>query len=138
MEQLIERIAKAPMAVKVGGANGVVSLITLINFFFFVQPMEDQIAGAEGQLRNLERQYLEKKEIADNLNERRREMAVLEERLAQALTELPEQADLQDLLGQLNDISRKSGLDLAKIEPTPEVPAEFFSKIPLKMSVRGN
>jgi len=138
MEQLLDRIAKAPMAVKIGGVLGIAVVLTLINFFFFVQPVEDQLAANEAQLRSMERQYAEKKEIADNLNERRREMAVLEERLAQALTELPEQADLQDLLGQLNDISRKSGLELAKIEPSSEQPAEFFSKIPLRMSVRGN
>lgn len=138
MEQLLDRIAKAPMAVKLGGAFAVIVLLTFLNFFFLVQPVEEELERNENELRQQERTYAEKKEIADNLNERRREMALLEERLAQALTELPEQAELQDLLAQLNDISRKSGLELARIEPGGEVPAEFFSKIPLRMSVRGN
>src|SRR5579863_7823110 len=98
MEQLLDRIAKAPAAAKAGGVFGIVLLLTLANFFFFVQPVEEQITANESKLRTMERQYAEKKEIADNLNERRREMALLEERLAQALTELPEQAELQDLL----------------------------------------
>src|SRR5688572_9247583 len=113
MEQLLDRIAKAPTAVKLGGAFAVIVLLTLFNFFFLVQPIEEELERSETELRAMERQYAEKKEIADNLNERRREMAQLEEKLAQALTELPEQADLQDLLAQLNDISRKSGLELA-------------------------
>lgn len=138
MEQLLERFSKAPMAVKLGGVLGLLIVVSLINFFFFVQPAEDQLTSNTDQLRSLERQYAEKKEIADNLNERRRDMAVLEEKLQQALTELPEQADLQELLAQLNDISRKAGLELQKIEPGTEVPADFFSKIPLKMNVRGN
>ncbi len=138
MERLLDRIAKAPAAAKYGGLAGLVVLLSVLNFFFGIQPLQDQIASQENQQRALDRQLAEKQEIAQNLNERRREMDILEQKLAEALTELPEKKDVDELLAQLNDIGKKSGLEIARVEPAGEVPATFFAKIPIKMSVSGN
>jgi len=138
MEQLLDKIAKAPSAAKYGGLAGLVVLLSVLNFFFVIQPLQDQIADQENQQRGLDRQLAEKQEIAQNLNERRREMDILEQKLAEALTELPEKKDIDELLGQLNDIGKKSGLEIARVEPGVESSATFFAKIPIKMAVSGN
>jgi type IV pilus assembly protein PilO len=138
MEQLLDRIAKAPPAVKYGGLAGLVVLLSVLNFFFGIQPLQEQIADQENQQRGLDRQLAEKQEIAQNLNERRREMDILEQRLAEALTELPEKKDIDELLAQLNDIGKKSGLEISRVEPGSETSATFFAKIPVKMAVSGN
>lgn len=138
MEQLLDRIAKAPPAVKYGGLAGIVLLLSALNFFFVLQPLQDQIADQENQQRGLDRQLAEKQEIAQNLNERRREMDILEQKLAEALTELPEKKEIDELLAQLNDVGKKSGLEISRVEPSAETPATFFAKIPVKMAVSGN
>jgi type IV pilus assembly protein PilO len=138
MEQLIDRIVKAPPATKYGGLAGAVLALTALNFFLMVQPLEDTIAGQLATQRNLEVQLQEKQEIAQNLNERRREMDVLETKLQEALTELPEKKDLEELLAQLNDIGKKSGLEISLVEPVAEAPAGFYARIPIKMNVSGN
>src|SRR5689334_3095736 len=112
MEELINRIAKAPLAAKIGGIAGLVVLVTALNFFFFVLPEEDRITSQKGEQAQLDRQLSEKTEIAQNLNERRRELEVLEQKLSEALTELPERADVDDLLQQLNDVGKKAGLEI--------------------------
>jgi type IV pilus assembly protein PilO len=63
---------------------------------------------------------------------------VLQQKLDEALSELPEQADVDELLAQLNDVGRKSGLEIATVEPTAEQPAQIYVKIPIRMSVVGN
>lgn len=140
MEQYLDRIVKAPAAVKWGGLAGAVFVMTALNFFFFITPVEDRITAQGVERRNLDRDLAEKSEIAQNLNERRREMDVLEQKLAEALTELPENKDLEELLAQLNDIGKKSGLEISKVEPGKEAVngAEFFARIPIKMSVTGS
>lgn len=138
MEQLIERIAKAPNSAKFGGLFAAVAVITGGNYFLFIQELESQIDSQKVQIQNLNRQLAEKQEIAQNLNERRREMDRLEQALAEALTELPEKKDLDELLAQLNDIGKKSGLEISRVEPGPETPAQFFARIPIKMMVSGN
>lgn len=138
MEQFIDNIVKASLPAKAGGIAGIVIALTALNFFFLVQPDEDQISQQVSTIHSLEQQLAEKQEIAQNLNERRREMEVLEQKLAEARTELPENLDMDDLLAQLNDEGKKAGLVIASVEPGNEAPAQFFAKIPIRMTVHGN
>lgn len=138
MEQLINRIANASLAVKAGGLLGAVVVICALNFFLAISPLEDEIQQQTSQLRNLELQLAEKQEIAQNLNERRREMEVLQQKLAEALTELPDKRDIDELLAQLNDVGKKSGLEIATVEPGAEAAQSFYARIPVKMAVTGN
>lgn len=138
MEQLIDQIAKAPPAAKFGGLAGAVVLLTALNYFLMISPVEDRIMGQSRTQRQLEVQLAEKTEIAQNLNERRREMDVLEQRLAEALTMLPERKDIDDLLSGFNDIGKKTGLEISQVEPQPETASGFYAKIPVKIAVTGN
>ncbi|OJT27364.1 pilus assembly protein PilO [Archangium sp. Cb G35] len=140
MDKYLERLAKAPPAVRFGGLAALVVLLTAANFFFGIQPLEVEMERQRGEQRKLDLELAEKSEIAQNLNERRREMDVLEQRLAEALTELPENKDIEELLAQLNDIGKKAGLEIARVEPGPETVGggDFFARIPIKMVVSGN
>jgi type IV pilus assembly protein PilO len=140
MEQYLDRIVKASPAVKFGGLAAAVFVMTALNFFFFITPVEDRITAQVAERHKLDRDLAEKSEIAQNLNERRREMDVLEQKLAEALTELPENKDLEELLAQFNDNGKKSGLEISKVEPGKEAVngSDFFARIPIKMSVNGS
>jgi type IV pilus assembly protein PilO len=138
MEQLIEALNKAPNSLKWGGLAAVIVAITAVNFIFFVQEAADRIAAQQAEQRTLEQQLAEKKAIADNLTDRRREMDQLDQKLQEALTELPEQKDIDELLAQLNDVGKKAGLEISKVEPAGETVESFFARIPVKMSVSGN
>jgi type IV pilus assembly protein PilO len=140
MDKYLERLAKAPPAVRFGGLAALVVLLTAANFFFGIQPLEVQMERQQAEQRKLDLELAEKSEIAQNLNERRREMDVLEQRLAEALTELPENKDIEELLAQINDIGKKSGLEIARVEPGPETVGggDFFARIPIKVVVSGN
>ena len=138
MDKYLDRILKVPAAAKFGGLAGVIVVLTALNFFLVIQPLETSIAAKAAEQRKLDLQLAEKTAIAQNLNEHRREMDVLEQRLAAALTELPEQKDVDELLAQLNDIGKKAGLVISRVEPGAESKGEFFARIPVKMSVSGN
>jgi type IV pilus assembly protein PilO len=138
MEQLIDRIAKAPPLYKFGGLALAVVLLTVLNFFMMIQPIEEQIENLMVTQEALNHQLAEKQEIAQNLTERRREMDLLQQKLDEALTELPEKKDVDELLAQLNDIGKKSGLEISRVEPGGETPATFFARIPIRMVVTGN
>jgi len=138
VEEFLDKIAKAPAAIKYGSLVGAAVVLTALNFFLLVQPLSEKITAQQEQIRQADRQLAEKQEIAQNLNERRREMDVLEQKLAEALTELPEKKEIDELLSQLNEVGKKSGLEIARVEPGVESPADFFAKIPIRMSVSGN
>jgi type IV pilus assembly protein PilO len=138
MDELINRLLKAPPLYRWGGLAAGVVLLTLGAFLLFVSPVEGNITQQQARQRALDAQLQEKSEIAQNLNERRREMDVLQQKLDEALSELPEESDVDGLLASLNDVGRKSGLEIASVEPTPEQPAQIYVKIPIRMSVTGN
>ncbi|HET9037696.1 MAG TPA: type 4a pilus biogenesis protein PilO [Myxococcaceae bacterium] len=138
MDELIERVLKAPPLQRWGGLAGALVLITVLNYFLLISPELTKLEQQAAQQRQLDSQLQEKSEIAQNLNERRREMDVLQQKLDEALSELPESADLDELLAQLNEIGRKSGLEISTVEPTPEETAQIYVKIPIKMVLTGN
>ncbi|WP_163995362.1 type 4a pilus biogenesis protein PilO [Pyxidicoccus caerfyrddinensis] len=140
MDKYLDQFAKAPPATKFGGLAIAVILMTVANFFMAVSPTEDAIKIVISERRTLDLELAEKSEIAQNLNDRRREMDVLEQKLAEALTELPEKKDIEELLAQINDIGKKSGLEISSVTPDKEFVGggEFFARIPLKMTVSGN
>lgn len=138
MDEIIDKVLKAPPLQRWGGLAGALVLVTILNFFLLVRPEFATLENQAAQQRVLDSQLQEKSEIAQNLNERRREMDVLQQKLDEALAELPESADLDELLGQLNEIGRKSGLEISTVEPAPEEPAQIYVKIPIKVALTGN
>jgi type IV pilus assembly protein PilO len=138
MEELIQKVMKAPLPAKIGGVAGVVVVITVLNFLLLIRPLMDQSEQQDAQKSQLEAQRLEKEEIAQNLSERRKELEILQQKLNEALTELPETADMDELLAQFNDVGKKTGLEIQKVQPGKEEPAGFYARIPVKMEATGN
>jgi type IV pilus assembly protein PilO len=85
----------------------------------------------------LEKELIDKQAIANNLDQSKRDMAVLERKLAQALTELPNEQNIAELTQSLSDIANKSGLVIASIEPRGENRKPLYAEIPIAMSVSG-
>jgi type IV pilus assembly protein PilO len=138
MNKLIERLNKIPLPTKVAAIVLGVALLTVANYFLVVSDVETQIERNRATVARLNKDLVDKKVIADNLNQYRRDKEVLERRLAEALTELPLTADIDELLRQLNDIGRKSGLEIVTLEPGAETSSGFYASIPIKMQVSGN
>ncbi|MBM4784035.1 MAG: type 4a pilus biogenesis protein PilO [Archangiaceae bacterium] len=138
MEQLLERVNKLPLAAKAGVIIGLIILVTAGTWFLVIQDTEATIESLRSQQVTLDQTYAEKKEIADNLIERRREMDQLEQRLQDALTELPTEKNIDELLAALNDLGKKAGLEITKVVPGNEANEAFFARIPIVMAVKGN
>lgn len=146
MEQLIERIAKAPTGAKAGVVAAVAIAVTALNYFVVGVPtfsrsiseMETRIQKAEKEQKKLDQDYIEKQAIANNLNQFRREKELLERRLQEALAELPNDKNLDELLQLFQDRATKAGLDILTIEPQAQVSEGFYARIPIPMSVQGN
>jgi type IV pilus assembly protein PilO len=145
MEQLIERIAKAPLGLKIGVVAGALVLVTALTYFVFSLPFGPPVAEVETRIKKaiaeqsrLERDYTEKQAIANDLNRFRKEKELLEQRLGEALAELPEQKNIDELLQLFQDRAQKAGLEISTITPEAEKPEGFYARIPISMTVTGN
>lgn len=138
MEQLIERINKLAMPAKAGIIAGIILVITAGTYFLVIADLDESIAAIKADQAGKEITLAEKQAIADNLNERRKEMDALDQKFQEALTQLPEKKDIEELLAQLSDVGKKSGLEISKVIPGGEASEGFYSRIPISMAVSGN
>jgi type IV pilus assembly protein PilO len=145
MEKLLERVLKAPLGAKIGVLAGVVVLITVLNYFVVgvnmgasIRDVEAKIRSATKQQQQLDKEYIEKTAIANNLNQFRREKELLEQQLREALAELPEEKNIEDLLQLFQDRALKAGLKIDSIEPKAPTTERFYARIPIPMTVKGN
>jgi len=137
-QDVLNSVNKMPLGQKVGVVAAFVVLLTAANWYFFVDSMQTQITMRQGQLRALEDELIQKQSIANNLAQFKHEKDILERRLAQALTELPNEANIDDLIRSLAEVGNKSGLMINTIDPQPEQRQSFYASIPIVMSVTGN
>jgi type IV pilus assembly protein PilO len=145
MEKLLERVLKAPLGAKLGVLAGVVVLLTVLNYFVVgvnmgasIRDVEAKIRNAAKQQQQLDKEYIEKTAIANNLNQFRREKELLEQQLREALAELPEDKNIEDLLQLFQDRALKAGLKIESIEPKAPSAERFYARIPIPMTVKGN
>jgi type IV pilus assembly protein PilO len=144
MEKVIERVAKAPTGAKVLVVVAVWAALTTLNYFVVgivgapISDLERRVERADREQKKLDQEYIEKQAIANNLNQFRREKELLEQRLREALAELPNDKKLDELLQLFQDRATKAGLEIQTIEPQKEVSEGFYARIPIPVSVVGN
>ncbi len=145
MDKLLERINKLPLGQKVGIVAAALVVLTALNFFVVgfdfgpsISSTEGLITRAQAEREKVQKEWVEKQAIANNLNQFRREKELLEQKLTEALAELPEEKNIHELLQLFQDRAIKAGLDINTIEPAAEKTEGFFARIPIPMTVTGN
>lgn len=138
MEQLINKVVKAPWIAKIGGVVLAAAVLTGLNWYLVVDDLQTSIVRREAERKKLEGDYIDKKQIADNLNEYRRQKEILEQRFEAALLELPNEKAIDEFLRQMNEVGLKSGLEITSVEPGSESNEQFYARIPVKMKVAGS
>jgi len=136
-QDALASLNKLPLAQKIGVLVFLVGGITAANYFLVVQPEYDQLQRQESVLHTIEDELTQKQAIANNLAQFKHEKDILERRLQQALTELPNEANIGELIRSLAEIGGKAGLTINDITPQPEQRQSFYASIPIVMAVTG-
>jgi type IV pilus assembly protein PilO len=71
------------------------------------------------------------------LGERKRQVDDLDTQLRLAVTRLPDQKEIPDLLSSISNLARDSGLDILAFRQKPESYRDFYAEVPVDMAVRG-
>lgn len=138
MDDLINRISKIPLAQRILILAGVVVALLVLNYFFFVSPKQDEIARFERRIQQLDSELVQKQAIARNLPRYRVEVERLKQRLNEALTLLPNEAEIPELLQKIAARVEQSDCSMETFQPEPEIESGFYARIPVKMTIAGN
>jgi len=137
MDPRVEKLLKLPNKQKAAILGLIVVLIGAGMFFGLIQPKLKQLKVLQGQLDGLHAQVTESRKIANNLPRFKAEYAQLNKELENALTELPNQKEIPTLLTSITSAGKGAGLDFLTFRPKPEEPKDFYSVVPVDISVSG-
>lgn len=102
------------------------------------QPIEIQISQLKQNLQELDRKFKEQKAVADDLVTFQQNTKKLEEDLRQALTQLPREKEISNLLRDIYNLGKKSGITFKSFTPQAEANRQLYSEVPIKLSISGS
>ena len=81
--------------------------------------------------------WLGKKKQAVNLDEYRRQLAEIDRSFGALLKQLPNKAEMGDMLVDINKAAQGRGLAVELFKPGGEAPREFYAEVPITLNLTG-
>lgn len=138
MEALLEKYTKIPQRQRYTLAVLIIAGLCGAYFYLFHMEQTARIESLEQEYRKIESERAEKQAYVDNLARYEARLADLQRNLNAARAQLPDDADVPQLLAQLGNKARQSGLEIDRFEPQGETPKSFYGEIAFAVNVRGS
>ncbi|MBK9022362.1 MAG: type 4a pilus biogenesis protein PilO [Sulfuritalea sp.] len=98
--------------------------------------LEDLEAKRAEEVKHKE-EWLNKKRQAVNLDEYRRQLAEIDRSFGALLKQLPNKAEMGDMLVDINKAAQGRGLLVELFKPGGEAPKEFYAEVPIALNLTG-
>lgn len=137
MNQFLEQFQKLPRSQRwlVAGLGYLFILVAI--WFSLISPTYESIDAAEAQKTDLTSKRDAVRARASNRAAFEARLEALAAKLKQALKELPNDREIPGLLSEIDGLARKSGLDVRKFQPLPEVMHEYYAEVPVQVIMDG-
>ena len=117
--------------------SGTAVLIVLLYAFVFYFPQSKQMAESQKTIQSLEEEKAKLQALLKNRPQAENSIKEVEGRFNQAKAQLPEEKEIPELLKQVSNLGRDSGLDVVLFRQKPEVFQDLYAEVPVEMAVRG-
>jgi len=138
MEKLYTYLEKIPERYRLWVIIGVAILLIALYYFFLRLPAQDELKKLQSRYDAVHKEYLEKKAIADDLQNWRLQVQRLKVMLNEALARLPNQVWVEDFLVQIPNIAKKDGLIAREFSLEKERMKEGYAEVPIRLKLSGN
>jgi len=138
MNPKVEKLLKLPLYQRSLLLAALVVVVFGVFVWFLWLPEYDKLAGMDQEIARLEADYVQKKQIADNLPKFKEEFAKLEKLLEEALTQLPNKKEIPTLLTNLASLAKDNGLEVVNFTPRGEVNKGFYAEVPASLDLVGS
>lgn len=127
-----------PLPVKIAS---VVILSVAIGGLWFYYDTRDQLTQLEqvrSQEQELKNTFAVKQKKAANLEEYKQLLSEMEKTFGDMLRQLPNKAEVPDLLVDVSQTGLASGLEFELFQPQEENKKDFYAELPIKVRVTGS
>jgi type IV pilus assembly protein PilO len=138
MDPNVEKILKLPTKQKIIILVVVSIIEAALLVWFLYLPKHNELVALQAELTKLQDEINDKTKIANNLPRLQKDYELLNQELAQALTELPNSKEIPTLLTSITTLGKNSGLDFLTFRPKAEVAKDFYADVPVDIIVSGS
>lgn len=138
MALTINSILKLPTPKKALVLVVILCAIAGLYLYFFFMPGRDELNVAQRELGKLEVELSNSKAIARDLQKFKEQVEKLNEELKNALTQLPNEKEIPEILKTISSLGKESNLEFTLFRPKPEQPQQFYATVPIEMVALGN
>ena len=138
MNPKVETLLKMPLYKRLLVLGALVVVVIGAFVWFLWLPEYEKLGPMDQDIARLEAEYIQKKQIADNLPKFKEEFAKMEKLLEVALTELPNKKEIPTLLTNLATLAKDSGLEVVSFSPRGEVNKGFYAEVPASVDLTGS
>jgi type IV pilus assembly protein PilO len=134
---MLKRILDLPPNQRLLIYGGAAVLIVLLYAFLFYIPRSREIIDKQGQIKNLEAEQTKIQALLKDREKAEEEIVEVEGRFNQVKVQLPEQKEIPELLRQVSNLGRESGLEILLFRQKPEIFQDLYAEVPVEVAVRG-
>ncbi len=137
MKELLDRILDLPQQQKLGVLAGLIVAFLLLDYFLLYSPRSAEISKLTQEIENQRNERDKKKKEVANIPKLKEQMRQLDGMLKEAVAQLPDRKEIPDLLSNISNKVKESGLEILLFRPRGENVQEFYAEIPVDIVVRG-
>jgi type IV pilus assembly protein PilO len=130
-------LTKLPWKVQVGTFVTVSALLAGAFYYYWVEPMQAEMAIREQKLAKMKTTINKGLATARQLPEFQKQVADLETRLDSLKAVLPEQKDVGDLLRRIQTLATQASLQIKVFKPAATVTKQMHQEWPITMELDG-
>jgi len=135
---LDEKYAKVSDRNKLLGIGLFMVLVIGLFFFVFYQPNQEEIDSLAQQTSAASEELRKVRKAAQDLPKHKKELEEVRLQFDTTSTLLPKSQEIPNLLRDISDLGRNSGLDFISFTPGQEAPKDFYAEIPIDIKIRGS
>jgi len=107
-------------------------------FQSFFSPRQEELKILDGDLNKLVKDLNESKAITRDYQKFKEQVAKLNEELTNALTQLPNEKEIPEILKTITNLGKESNLEFTLFKPKAEEPQPFYANVPIELTVSGS
>jgi type IV pilus assembly protein PilO len=134
----IDSILKLSTSKKILILVGILCVITGLYFYAFFNPRQEELKVLKDDLNRQIKELNESKAITRDLKKFKEQAEALNVELANALTQLPNEKEIPEILKNITSLGKESNLEFTLFRPKTEEPQQFYAKVPIELIVLGS
>ncbi len=126
-----------PIAPRIAVFIGLLAAAVAAFWWFDWREQITQLERVQGEEQQLRTDWTSKKRLAVNLDQYRRQLDEIDRQFGTLLKQLPNRAEMDSLLAEINQAGLGRGLQFDLFKPGPDQVRDFYAEMPIDVTILG-